>query len=93
MEEAVRILEMRLRIVESDVPPYPADDPRFPMIHFEGTAIGTNAAHAHVDGYVHRFKHGMIRWHFVSYQILLSFLTEHNCSHQVTHYDGQPQWR
>lgn len=64
---------MRLRIVDSDAPPLPNDDPKFPQIHFQGVAIGTQFTQAHVEGFVHRFKNGMIRWHFVSLVVLERF--------------------
>ncbi|KAJ3490148.1 hypothetical protein NLI96_g1618 [Meripilus lineatus] len=67
--EAIRVIDMHLAVIENDMPPSTVDHPDFPRLQFKGTASAGGAAsldapQAHVEGFVHRLKNGVTRWHF-----------------------------
>ena len=73
--EAVRIIEIKLTLNDSDVPPEAGDDPDYPPLAFTGTARGVHMMRlSKVSGTV-RKKRDYIRWTFVDVVSIPSYET------------------
>ncbi|CAL1696171.1 unnamed protein product [Somion occarium] len=68
IEEAVRVVEMRLKLVDNPtIAPEPFDDPEYPPLMYEGVARGMHSANADIKGVVRKYLNGTIRWTFLMF--------------------------